>query len=165
MALPQKEKGSVGLNIEYGVPNFKWQMAFNWFSLEKVSQGCLMKAAYVTNNTAAEIVPIIISHEGITQLKGTVKDYISSFGDVPPRQSAGLQGVRQFTPLFCNHLRISYAGHSGEIAFFTVVLHDIANAARGVLKAQSKIPAVQVALLHSDITTHQQLVLELTNFK
>jgi hypothetical protein len=156
---------SVGLRVEYGQPNFKWQMVFNAFTIERISQGCMVKLAYVTNNggqfSAAEIVPIIISSEGLEQTKQSAKEYIAAFADVPPYLSGTLPSARQFSPLFSNHIRLSFAGNSSEIAFFTVLLTDIANATKGVLAEKSTIPCVHVALAHSDNTVHRQLVLEL----
>lgn len=160
---------SVELSVEYGQPNFKWQMVFNAFSIEKVNHGCLIRFAYSARSgsqtTAAEIVPIILSREGLEQMKAATKNYIGTFGDVPTREADILPNARQFSPLFSNHARVSYAGDSAEIAFFTILLHDIANATKGALSPNVKIPCVQVALLHSDITVHRQLILELMNLK
>lgn len=164
-----KDNKSVELSIDYGQPNFKWQMVFNAFSLEKVSHGCLIRFAYCarvgSQIAAAEIVPIILSNEGLEQMKRSLKDYVGTFGDVPTKETDVLPSARQFSPLFSNHARVSYAGHSAELGFFTILLHDIANATKGILPGNSKVPCVQVALLHSDITVHRQLIIELMNFK
>lgn len=158
---PRPEVQHVALTIEYGAPNFRWQMAFNAFSIEKVSNGSLLRFAYVVGNTAAEIVPILINDEGVTQFGEASTSYIEEFGQVPSYAGPALPSVRTFSPLFSNHLRASRSGSSGEFAFYTVPLKDVAQAAKGQMAASIKVSCVQVALLHSDVALHQQVVLAL----
>lgn len=160
-ATPNATKGAVTLKVAYGVPNFRWQMVFNAFTIEKVSNGTLLRVAYVAQNTAAEIVPILICTEGLQQLLESSRSYIKDFGSVEPYPAIALPQARQFSPLFSNNVRLSHSGSSAEIAFYTVPLSEIAQAAKGKIPVDAAVNCVQVALLHSDITIHKQLTLAL----
>lgn len=163
---PVSRKGQVLLTADYGVPNFKWQMFFNAFSVEKCSSGVLLRVAYMTKNTdnqhtASEIIPIVLSREGLQQMAEGSRSYIADFGNVAPYLGATLPAVRQFSPLFANHIRMSRTGGTGEMAFYTVPIMDIALAVQGKLAAGSKVNCVHVALLHSDMALHEQLAMAL----
>ena len=137
-------------------------MAFNAFSVEKVSNGVLLRVAYVVGrDAAAEIVPILLNYEGLEQFTKSATTYIEELGETPAYSGGALPSVRSFSPLFSNHLRAARSGSSAEFAFYTIPLKDIAQVAKGELATGSKVTCVNVALLHSDVMLHQQVVLSL----
>lgn len=154
------------INIGESPTPFKWQMVFNSFDVTKIEMGCLVRLAYVVGSSAAEIVTVVVSIEGLVQLKESAKSYLQDFSlrsDYHPIQVPG--GVKQFSPLFANYVRLARSGKTGEIALLTVQLHEIANAASGVSPKEKITEPVQVALLHSDMDTHQRLVIEMLDIK
>ena len=173
--MPANEKGAqnaehkkkpVSLSISYGKPNYRWQMLFNSFEIERLDYGVMVRVAFVYSRpgyerTAAEIVPFIISNEGLEQLKETSKKYVTQFGTVAPLEQPPLPAARQFSPLFANHVRLARSGGCAEIALYTVPLMEVAAAARGQRAEDADVECVQVGLLHSDTLTHERLVLGL----
>lgn len=154
------------INIGDSPTPFKWQMVFNAFDVTKVEMGCLVRLAYVVGSSAAEIVSVVVSVEGLIQLKASAKSYLQDFALNSDNQRPQVPGgVKQFSPLFANYVRLARSGKTAEIAFLTVQLHDIANAASGATPKNKITEPVQVALLHSDIETHQRLVLEMLDIK
>jgi hypothetical protein len=159
-------KSEVTINVSYGDrPDFRWQMFFNAFEIERNHAGALIRVAYVLSRqggerTAAEVVPFFVPHEGLLQLRESSAEYIQQFENTIPQAQPNLPGVRQFSPLFANHIRLSKSGTVGEISLYTVPIMQIASAARGQ-KNSTVVSCVQVGLLHSDILTHEQLILQL----
>lgn len=153
---------SVGLRVNYGAPNFRWQMVFNSFSVERLSNGTLLRVAYVVNSAAAEVVPILVCEEGLKQFSDSAVTYVQDLGEPVPFAGPHIPSTaRVFSPLFSNHIRIARSGSSAEFAFYTIPLKEIAQAAKGNLPANAQVDCVQVALLHSGVTLHQQVVLAL----
>lgn len=152
----------INLTIDHETPDFRWQMFFNAFSVERLDNGALLKVAHVTNNTAPEIVPIFVSREGIEHFRESATEYIQSFGATEPYSGPGLPSTRTFSPLFSNFIRVAHSGQSAEFSFFTVPLRVIAEVAKkGSIDGSIKIKCVQVALLHSDLKLHHQVVVAL----
>lgn len=163
MPSPTKPSGGkeVTLTLKVEEPCFKWQMVFNTFEVERCSIGAIVRVAYALGHTAQEIVPIIVSREGLTHLRKSTEGYLVDLGEEFVPRTPLPVGVRQFSPLFANNVRLARSGGVGEIAFLTVQLHDIAEAAQGKLRREDSVRPIQVALLHSDMSVHQQLILEM----
>lgn len=165
-AIKAKKDKEVNLRLSYGVPNYRWQMLFNAFEVDKMPHGVMLRVAYVysrsgSDRTAAEVVPFLISNEGLEQLRESAKQYISQFTNLDPFDVAPLPASRQFSPLFANHVRLSRGGGCAEIALYTVPLMAVASAAQGLASSNAVVDCVQVGLLHSDLQTHERLVLTL----
>lgn len=157
------KKKDVALKIADEQYDFKWQMYFNAFELEWNPNGCMVRLAYVNKGTASEVVPVFVPREGVQHLQQSSERYIqqlSSSADFGG-DSTLPGGVRTFSPLFANYIRLARSGETCEIGMFTVALHSIAAAARGQITASAEIHAVPVALLHSDTKTHINLVISL----
>ena len=147
--------------MQFGEPDFKWQMVFNTFWVERLTNGVMVKTAYLVQGAPAEVLSVLVATEGIQHLKESATNYLRDFAEIEPVSVQPLPMGKYFSPMFSNHVRLARSGDSGEIAFFTVPLHDIANAARGNISRGASVRAVQVALLHSDVAVHYRLVLEL----
>ena len=163
--IPAGKKKQVNLALSYGEPNFRWQMVFNAFEIERLEHGILLRVAFVysrsgSDRMAAEIVPFLISHEGLDQLRQSAKQYITQFKNTTPIDEQPLPAARQFSPLFANHVRLSRTGECAEIVLYTVPIMAIASAARGQ-GVTGAVNCVQVGLLHSDTEVHERLVLNL----
>jgi hypothetical protein len=146
--------------------NFRWQMCFNRFVIETVETGKIVNFAYASivnkAEACAEIVPIFISNEGLSQLKKTAKKYLSAFASVedPGPEIENIPTARRFSPLFSNHVRMSRSGGTAEVVFSTIMLTFIADEAQGTRKP-GPFPLVPVALLHSTIPVHYRLICQL----
>lgn len=143
--------------------HFKWQMFFNAYWVEELEFGVVARFAYLNQGTAAEIVCVFVSSDGLRNLQKTTEKYITHFANVTPYEPPTMPAVRQFSPLFANHIRAAYSGNCAEISFHTVPMTSIASTARGDMKA-ADVSTVPVALLHSSYTLHQQLVMDLLAF-
>lgn len=152
---------NVSLKVAYGEPAFKWQMVFNTFDVETIESGRIVRFAFTTNGYAAEVVRVFVSNEGLEQLWKSAQDYIKRFGQVEPTKPPVIPPSREFSPLFSNHVRLATSGGSAEIAFYTVLLQDIANVATGVLPQDTLVNCAPIALLHSGVHVHRLLVMEL----
>lgn len=145
--------------------NFKWQMVFNTYDIEKLPQGVIVRFAYVQKSgMASEIVPVLISAEGLMHLKDSAVKYLQEFspksGSTPLRP---IPEVKQFSPLFSNHLNVSKSGGLGEVLLQTILLQDIANVSLGRVPPGTEIQTVEVGLFHSDVPTHERLILDLVS--
>ena len=145
--------------------NFKWQMVFNTYDIENLGQGAIVRFAYVMKGgMASEVVPILISPEGLRHLAESAKRYIQEFS--PSAPSLVLKSVpdaRQFSPLFSNNVMVSKSGTMGEVQFQTVLLNDIANLSLGRVTPETEFSTVEVALMHSTVQIHERLVLDLVS--
>lgn len=160
MPAPAKIKETT-LSVVVRAPEFKWQMLFNAFWFERITFGVMARVAYLQAGTAPEIVSIMISDEGLGKLKESTAKYLQQIAMVPNAAAMPpMPLTRMFTPLFSNHVSLARSGNAGEIAFYTVMLSDIANAARGNLP-DNKVEPIHVAVLYSDIETQLRFALEL----
>jgi len=161
MPTPSKPPGEKAIEVANGPLTFRWQMFFNAFTIERLDYGIMLRVAYVLHGSASEIVPIIISNEGIAQLKESSKEYIRTFGSLPPRPDDQLPPIRQFSPYYANFVRLAKMGASAECAFFTIPIYRYVDAAKE--KVTNSMNSIPVALLHSDLNLHEHLVLQLLN--
>ena len=155
-------KGTIRLNIAPSVPNFQKQFVFNTFSIENEKFGSVLRLGYLYEGIHLETVSLLVSTEGLAQVREGSTEYIESFGQVPQRRHTPIPHGNS-APLFVNYVRLAMAGMSGEIACYTVLLQDIGTFARSKSSATANNPVnlVQVGLFHSDLVLHKQAVLGL----
>ena len=159
--MPPHPKGSVQIKFAVGAPNFHYQFAFNSFYIEKKENGFLVRIAHLDKRgIPLEVADILISTEGLLQMKEASGEYVKSFGEVKPRPEVAIPDSGQ-APLFANYIRLAMAGHTGEFAVYTVLLQDIGAAARSKASSSESVNLVQIGLFHSDLNLHKQLVLAL----
>ncbi|MGH7996721.1 MAG: hypothetical protein ACREFX_10255, partial [Opitutaceae bacterium] len=159
--MPPHAKGSIAVKIAPGVPDFHYQFVFNAFTIEKLDNGSLVQLAYTDKRgLPIDVAQILVSSEGLLQMKESSADYLKSFGEIEPHSEMVIPDGRR-TPLFANYIRLAMAGKSGEIAFYTVLLQDIGTVARSKSGSADPVNLVQVGLFHSDLLLHKQLVVAL----
>src|SRR5258708_4354856 len=116
----------IELSFNYGANlSFRWQMFFNRFAIEQVANGKMVSFASVYEGQAAEIVPVLISKEGLFQLRESVEKYLSGFsgaGEAGQETEKLPAGARRFSALFSNHVRASRSGETAELVFYTMPL-------------------------------------------
>ncbi|MGH8019856.1 MAG: hypothetical protein ACREIA_16575 [Opitutaceae bacterium] len=168
MAPPTKhaeKPGAVTFKVADKEHNFRWQMYFNTFEITRVKSGCFVSFAYIHQGsetyTAAEIVPVFFSYEGMLTLRDSTREYLSSMAAEPLTRIPLPPGVRRFSPLFANYARLARSGESAEVGLFTIPLHTIAAANKGQIRETDVVHAVPVALLHSDLRLHMNLVVSI----
>ena len=153
------------LNVDYSTNlQFRWQMRFNRFAIENTVGGRTALLSFVAGDATQEIVPVFITDEGLMQLKTSVKEYLPGFSDTEdpgPEVEKLPIGVRRFSPLFSNHVRLARSGENAEISFYTLMLTFIADEVRGIRKKNSPMPLVPVALVHSSLPVHFRLLCRL----
>jgi len=140
---------------------FRWQMFFNRFTVERVESGRIVSFAFAYEGRASEIVPVMISDEGLIQLRHSAEKYLSNFAGAAsaPSETEKLPAeARRFSPLFSNHVRLSRSGKNAEVIFYTVPLSFIADEIAGRRKPKSDMSLIPVAILHSSDSVHYRLL-------
>jgi hypothetical protein len=152
-----KEK-VVNLELDFGDLEFSRKITFNWFAVEKMKGGALVRLAWFSRNGGGEIHSFALSSEGLRQLQAASGDYIKEFSVAPKAMGEPPEG-KILPPSFTNFVQLSRSGEWAETGFFVIPLSDIANIARGQKKG--KIRPIGIALCHSGSDLHEQLVLSL----
>jgi len=158
-----REFRSVHIDVENveDIP-FKWQMVFNWYSVDRFENGKIVHFAFQVGGNASEIVPIVIGEDGIKSLKDSVSEYIKHFEEIRdlPKNESRPSG-RVFTPMYSNNVRLALGLDSAEVTFYTILTHDIARLSKNINSKGIRVKAYPLALMHSSIQIHKNLVLDL----
>ena len=157
--MAQQKDISIEVNVAQAT-NFRWQMFFNRFRVEESPSGRLVSFASVYDGQAAEVVSVLLSIDGLTQLRRGAESYLPTLvgvGDAPEDTERLPAGSRRFSSLFSNHVRASRTGAVAEIGFYTIPISAIADEVQG-RRRKGDISVVPVALLHSSTEVHYRLL-------
>lgn len=161
--MPSPKK--IELSFNYGAHlKFAWQMFFNRFTVEPDGKGKVVSFASVYEGQAKEIVPIRFSREALIQCRMSVEQYLpglSGTEEAPSDTGKLPAGVKRFSNLFCNHIRLSHSGECAEVALYIIPMSLIADEILGRRKPKGDMPVVPVAMLHSDMSVHYRFINQL----
>ena len=156
-----KPKDRVDLKLNYNDHNFRWRAFFNAYKVETRPTGKLIMFGFEDPSCERpEVATILLSHGGLNRLKESTQSYLATGGPVPTGVNVKEPRGRIHTPEMANHVNCARSEGVGELAFYLIRIHEIANVISGKIPGD-EINPLPIAVFHSDINTHQRILFDI----
>lgn len=156
----------ITFDLNHGDNRFRWRAYFDSFKIERNEEGVILYFAFsgLMSGNQPSIATIFLDHQSLRRTFESSRNYYESMGIPGNKAKKVFPHGKVHSPEFANHITLAHSQGIGELGFYTILIHDLANILRRADSNNKVVPqatTLPVAVFHANFDIYHQFLTEL----
>lgn len=159
------KKQQITFDLNHGDNRFRWRSYFDSYQIERNEEGVILYFAFsgLMSGTQPTIATVFLDHQTLKRTFESSRSYFELMGIPGNKAKKELPNGKVHSPEFANHITLAHSQGIGELGFYTILIHDLANILRRT-KDSKNVPvatSLPVAVFHANFEIYHHFLTEL----